>query len=83
MIFLGNDFFGANKRKIQISESFTQVEGICALNNNNFYISNEKFEKIFNVPAKLQTINLNIFLKSYYSKISNNLTSAVASVKSK
>ncbi len=67
--FSGYNFFYANKRKIQINQGFTQVEGICALNNNNFYISNEKFKKIFNVPAKLQTINLNTFLKPYYSKI--------------
>jgi hypothetical protein len=71
--FSGNNFFDANKRKIQVNESFTQVEGICALNNNNFYISNEKFQQIFTVPAKLQTINLSAFLKPYYSKISGNI----------
>ena len=76
--FSDNDFFGANKRKIQINESFTQIEGICAINNNNFYISNEKFQKIFNVPAKLQTINLSTFLKPYYSKIPKTIIPAFA-----
>ncbi|HEY2727373.1 MAG TPA: hypothetical protein VGI61_09390, partial [Parafilimonas sp.] len=76
--FSGNNFFGANKRKIQINESFTQVEGICALNNNNFYISNERFQKFVTVPAKLQTINLNTLLKPYYSKISKNIIPAYA-----
>ena len=76
--FSNNNFFSANKRKIQINESFTQVEGICALNNNNFYISNEKFQKFFNVPAKLQTINLSSFLKPYYSKISKTIIPAFA-----
>jgi len=78
--FSDNDFFGANKRKIQINESFTQLEGICALNNNNFYISNEKFSKIFNVPAKLQTINLSAFLKPYYLQISKTVIPAIAFV---
>ena len=76
--FSVNDFFGADKRKVQINEGFTQVEGICALNNNNFYISNEKFQKILTVPAKLQSINLGTFLKPYYSKISKNIASAFA-----
>jgi hypothetical protein len=78
--FSGNDFFGANKRKIQVNESFTQVEGICALNNNNFYISNERFQKIITVPAKLQTINLSTFLKSYYLQISKTVIPAIAFV---
>ncbi len=76
--FSGSDFFSANKRKIQVNQSFTQVEGICALNNNNFYISNETFQKLFTVPAKFQTINLNTFLKAYYSKISQNIMPAFA-----
>jgi len=78
--FSGNDFFGANKRKIQINEGFTQVEGICALNNNNFYISNERFQKIITVPAKLQTINLSTFLKPYYLQISKTVIPAIAFV---
>jgi hypothetical protein len=80
--FSGNNFFSANKRKIEVNEGFTQVEGICALNNNNFYISNEKFQKIFTVPAKLQTINLSTFLKPYYSKISENIIPAFAFISS-
>jgi hypothetical protein len=65
--FTGNSFFDANKRKVGLNQPFTQVEGICSVNGKFFYISNERFEKLFTVPAKLQTINLAPLLNPYYN----------------
>lgn len=67
--FTGNRFFDANKRKIPISQSFLQMEGICAVTDTKFYISNERFQQLIIVtPAKLQTIDLGSFLNPYYTK---------------
>jgi hypothetical protein len=68
--FTGNHFFDANKRKATLNQSFTQVEGICSVTDKKFYISNERFDKIFVVPAKLQTLNLGSLLNPYYSHLS-------------
>jgi hypothetical protein len=67
--FTDNLFFDANKRKIALNQSLTQVEGICSVNEKKFYISNERVQKIFTVPAKLQTINLGSFLNPYYNHL--------------
>ena len=75
--FTGNRFFDANKRKISISESFLQAEGICAVTDTKFYISNERFQQFIIVtPAKLQTVNLAAFLNPYYTKQSISVIAA-------
>ena len=61
-------FFDANKRKVSINQGFLQMEGICAVSDTWFYISNERFSNIITVPAKLQTIDLAPLLNPYYSK---------------
>ena len=73
--FTGNQFFDANKRKISINQNFTQVEGICAINDTTFYISNERLQKFITVPAKLQTIKLGAFLNPYYTALSSKHSS--------
>lgn len=66
--FNGNHFFGANKRKVGLNESFTQVEGICAKSPTTFFVSNEKFSQLFiTTPAKLQQLNLTSLLNPYYT----------------
>jgi len=77
--FTGNNFFDANKRKVGLNQSFTQVEGICSVNGKSFYISNERFDKFFIVPAKLQTINLAPLLNPYYnSSLKDSVPGAIA-----
>jgi hypothetical protein len=71
--FTGNLFFNANKRKVALNQSFTQVEGICSVTDKKIFISNERFDKIFVVPAKLQTLNLGSLLNPYYSHLSQKL----------
>jgi len=69
--FTGNHFFGANKRKVLLNQSFTQVEGICAKTTTTFFISNERFSKLgIIIPAKLQQLNLSSLLNPYYSALS-------------
>lgn len=66
--FSGNNFFGGNKRKVDINQTLLQMEGICKINARKFYISNERVQKVVTVPAKLQTINLGPLLNPYYNK---------------
>lgn len=73
--FTGNQFFDANKRKVSINQNFTQVEGVCAINDTTCYISNERLQKFITVPAKLQTIKLGAFLNPYYAALSSKHSS--------
>lgn len=66
--FNGNNFFGGNKRKVDVNQTLLQMEGICKINARKFYISNERVQKVVTVPAKLQTINLGPLLNPYYNK---------------
>jgi len=76
--FTGNHFFAANKRKAGISQSFLQAEGICAISNTDFYMSNERLQTLFTTKAKLQTLNLEKLLNPYYNKVSAKKTPVVS-----
>lgn len=68
--FSGNNFFGANKRKVLVNAAFTQMEGICSKSTTNFFVSNEKYSKFgINVPAKVNSLNLGPLLNPYYNKL--------------
>lgn len=68
----GTNFFSGNKRKIGLNLAFHQVEGIATNNGLKYYISNELFTQFpFNVPQKLQVLNLNTYLANYIN--TNNL----------
>ena len=67
--FTDNQFFAANKRKVSISQSFLQAEGICAISDTNFYISNERLQTLFTTKAKLQTLHLAALLNPYYNTL--------------
>lgn len=70
--YTGNGFFSGNKRKINLSLAFHQVEGIATNNGLKYYLSNEAFNQFpFNVPQKLHTLNLSAYLENYLT--SNNL----------
>jgi len=59
-----DDFFGANKRRIQLSLPFHQIEGIASSEGDKIYLSNERFahNPLINIDAKLHAINLNSIL---------------------
>jgi hypothetical protein len=65
--FTGNDFFGGNKRKIDILLPYHQVEGIATNDGFKFYISNESFSfsPLINVDQQLHIFNLTPFLGNY------------------
>ncbi|KGO92556.1 T9SS type A sorting domain-containing protein [Flavobacterium subsaxonicum] len=65
--FTGNNFFSGNKRKVNISANFHQIEGIAASGGGNYYLTNEQFKKppFVNTPQKLHKINLSAFLDNY------------------
>ncbi|MHC1776277.1 MAG: dockerin type I domain-containing protein [Lentimicrobium sp.] len=70
--YSGTNFFSGNKRKIGLNLAFHQVEGIATNNGLKYYISNELFNQFpFNVPQKLQVLNLNTYLANYIN--TNNL----------
>ena len=65
--FKDHDFFSGNKRKIEISLPFHQVEGIATKDGIKYYISNESFsfEPFVNVSSKLHIFDLSPFLGIY------------------
>lgn len=62
--FDDSDFFSGNKRRIDISLPFHQVEGIATSDGLKYYISNEYF-RLMNIPQKLHVVSLNPFLQQY------------------
>ncbi len=64
--FQGDDFFGLNKRRVNLSIPFHQVEGISSLDGLTYYISNESYVKEpVNIPQKLHLIELHPYLEDY------------------
>lgn len=65
--FRGHDFFSGNKRRLDVSLPFHQIEGITSLNGLKFYISNEIFslEEIISSPQKLHLFDLSPYLTEY------------------
>lgn len=65
--YQGDDFFGGNKRKININNlSYHQVEGIASKNGLQYYITNEKFsQSIITRTQKLHLLNLAPYLEHY------------------
>ncbi|MDP4223814.1 MAG: T9SS type A sorting domain-containing protein [Bacteroidota bacterium] len=65
--FNGNDFFGGNKRKVEILLPYHQVEGIASGNGVKYFISNEHFslEPVINVRQQLNVLDMSPFLANY------------------
>lgn len=49
--------FSGNKRRINFNLPFHQVEGVTWNSSNDYFITNETFTQIGNVPAALFTVN--------------------------
>ncbi len=64
--FSDHKFFSGNKRKIGISLSYTQIEGITSNDGLTYYLSNERFVSgPANVPQKLHTFDLSAYFNPY------------------
>lgn len=61
----GQDFFSGNKRRLDITLPFHQVEGICFQNGYTCFLTNEyfKYKSILNTQQKLHYFNLEPYLK--------------------
>lgn len=68
--FNNNDFFSANKRKIDLALPYHQVEGIATRNGLQYYISNENFrlQPIINTPQQLHQLDLSSFLETFVNQ---------------
>lgn len=64
--FEGSDFFGGNKRKLQLDLPFHQVEGITTNNGLKFFITNEAFSysPIF-VDQQMHILDLKNYLINF------------------
>lgn len=68
--YQGEDFFGANKRRLNLSIPFHQVEGISSVDGRSYYLSNESYVKEpVNIPQKLHLIDLNTYLGDYLNRV--------------
>ena len=72
--FFNTDFNNANKRKIEISLPFHQVEGISTINGKDYYISNESFIQtpFINNPQKLHTLTISNYINDYLNLLTVN-----------
>ena len=69
--FEGDNFFGANKRKINLKANFYQTEGIATTDGLTYFVSNEKLRAlngIIDVKPQIHVLNLSAFLTNYISK---------------
>ncbi|MET0759235.1 MAG: T9SS type A sorting domain-containing protein [Flavobacterium sp.] len=70
----GVNFSTSNKRKINISLPFHQIEGISTIDGLEYYVTNESFVSapFVNVPQKLHKISLNSYLTDYINTLSSS-----------
>ncbi|RWW92153.1 T9SS C-terminal target domain-containing protein [Flavobacterium cerinum] len=61
------DFFSGNKRKISLSISFHQTEGIATINGTDVFVTNEQFaqQPFVSVTQKLHKFDLSPYLSNY------------------
>ncbi len=70
--FEGSSFLSGNKRRIELSLPFHQLEAICwNPEENYFYISNERFDNIITVPARLHKLEVNQWIHPEISATGN------------
>jgi len=72
--FRGHDFFHGNKRRINISLPFHQVEGVVTQDGIKYYLSNESFtmQSLINTPQMLHVLDLSLFLEEYLASLTSN-----------
>jgi len=64
--FHPTDFLSGNKRKIDLAQSFKQVEGIATKDGLRYFVTNEHFQQgPFNTAASLQIFDLKDYLSGY------------------
>lgn len=70
--FPGRDFFAGNKRKINVTLPFHQVEGIATADGLSYFLSNERFsQSLVTTEQKLQRLDLSGFLGAYLQSVTS------------
>ncbi len=71
--FTGQDFFGGNKRKVNVTLPFHQIESIATAGYTRFYMTNEHFSQppIINVDQQLHMFDLNAYLGGYIDSLTS------------
>jgi hypothetical protein len=69
--FNGTNFFGGNKRKVELALPYHQVEGISTADGLKYYISNEylSYQSLLTIPQQLHVLHLDALLGDYISPI--------------
>jgi len=68
--FPEDDFFAGNKRRLNLSPPFLQVEGITTVDGLSYYVSNESYVKEpVNTPPQLHLVELHTYLKEYLNEL--------------
>ena len=59
------NFSVANQRRINLSLTYHQIEGVTSADGKLFYVTNESFirKPIINTPQQMHTLDLSLFLK--------------------
>ena len=71
--FKQRDFFGGNKRKINLNIPFHQVEAITDESPLEYLITNERFSQFgVTIPPRLHRLNLSSYLSSYVQSSSTS-----------
>ncbi len=60
-----HNFFSGNKRRVELTLPFHQIEGISTTDGLDYTISNERFSQIVMVPPRLHRVDLNDYLSAY------------------
>ncbi len=78
--FYNNNFFDGNKRKVNVTLPFHQMEGIASADGLKYYLSNEYFSQppIINVTQKLHVFDLSGYLLDYITGLTSNITELTA-----
>jgi len=65
--FKDNDFFGGNKRKVEINLPSHQIESVASSDGIKYYTTNEHFSfpPLINITQKIHIFNLSMFLGNY------------------
>jgi hypothetical protein len=65
------DFFSGNKRRVNISIPFLQVEGIASMDGLTYYLSNESYvrEPLTRTPQQVHIIDLNPYLEKHLNGV--------------
>lgn len=70
------DFFGGNKRRIEVGSMFTlgQTEGIALMNGNDGFVSGEQISSVVTIPPKLSSFDFSEYFYSGTMHISESST---------